>query len=131
MIKKIESLTENDFPSFLIRNVKHLDSGYVRIGTCFLLPDCDLIDVFLPKTGELKLTDLGTTLQWLSTYLISFNKQASQQTLEGIFQTYGVECVNGCIEFKLNSLDDVNEGIMSLAQACLSVANLMYAVKRD
>jgi hypothetical protein len=107
--------------------------GYVRIETPFMYSDRDIIDLFykVQESGEIILTDLGETTQWLRMQSTSQKRSEKQNLLiEDICQTHGTEMYRGMLTIRSSSqrlMDDISQ----LAQACIRVADLWLLERSD
>jgi hypothetical protein len=115
----------------LVRRVDTLPKGHVRIETAFLYPDGSSVDVFLVDDAPLfapgKLSDFGQTTSWLLDVQIRpWLSKKRQRFVEDALRIYGVEQHGGALEFSLESLDQLTDGLVKLGQACVRVADLSY-----
>jgi Domain of unknown function DUF1828 len=115
----------------LVRRVDTLPKGHVRIETAFLYPDGSSVDVFLvddaPLFAPRKLSDFGQTTSWLLDVQVRpWLSKKRQRFVEDALRIYGVEQHGGALEFSLESLDRLTDGLVKLGQACVRVADLSY-----
>lgn len=121
----------------LISCVDTVPKGHIRIETGFLYPDGAFIDVFLeqqngiPNLHKPKLTDFGGTWSWLQNLDLKPTKtKSTQKHYERVLEIYGCTQAGAAIERELNSLDEIQYGIIDLAQACLRTADLIYTKRQ-
>lgn len=117
----------------LVVGVDSLPRGHVRLETPFLYPDGSSVDVFLvedenePLLPSRKLSDLGQTHSWLLDVQVRpWLSKKRQRFVEDALRLHGVEQQGGALERRLDSLDDLMDGIVHLGQACVRVADLIY-----
>ncbi len=109
-------------------------SGYTRIRTPYLYPDGDVIDLFLSQTdgGSSTLTDLGETLGWLRTQMVSERKTDRQRRLiEDVCLTHGVELYRGMLMVRVKNFGEVAEAVSRLSQAALRVSDLWFTFRNQ
>jgi hypothetical protein len=105
----------------LVRGVDTLPKGHVRIETAFLYPDGSSVDVFLVDDAPLfapgKLSDFGQTTAWLLDVQVRpWLSKKRQRFVEDALRIYGVEQHGGALEFSLESLDRLTDGLVKLGQ---------------
>ena len=114
----------------LIREVTLLPRGHIRLETAFKYPDGTSLEVFVRKpdlANELHLTDLGQTHSWLLDVQVRpWLSKKRQAFLDDALKTCGVEQEGGELKLSLKGLEQLTEGTIRLAQACLRVADLSY-----
>ena len=114
----------------LIREATLLPRGHIRLETAFKYPDGTSVEVFVRKpdlANEVLLTDLGQTHAWLLDMQVRpWLSKKRQAFLDDALKTCGVEQEGGELKLKLTGIDQVNEGTIRLAQACLRAADLSY-----
>lgn len=115
----------------LIRGIDQLPTGPVRVETAFLYPDGASVDLFVAEAAglfpSLRLTDLGQTMSWLLDVQVKpWLSRKRQGFLEDAIRLYGVEQRGGELVRPLPALEDLVPSIVSLGQACVRVADLMY-----
>lgn len=115
----------------LVRGVDVTRRGAARLETIFLYPDGSSVDVFVqeqdPISKKLKLTDLGQTTSWLLDVQVKpWLSKTRQRFLEDALRLYDVQQAGGALEYQLESLDGLVDGIVRLGQACVRVADLTY-----
>ena len=101
------------------------EEGYEQVGTPFLYPDGDAIDVFLIFEGDsILVADLGETMRWLCTQSFSMRLSVKQTRLvSDICMTHGVGLHNGVIETRCHR-SDLAHAIMRVAQVASRVADV-------
>lgn len=99
---------------------------YTRVQTPLLLPDGDVIDIFIRKTdSSFLLTDLGETLRWLKGQTASSRRTNKQMKIvEDICKTLGVSFFRGMISINTNNSDELASKLMEVSQAALRVADI-------
>ena len=125
MTNLYQDIAKNIGSSFTCTVAAH---GYVRIETPFMYPDRDIIDLFykLQDSGEVILTDLGGTTQWLRMQSTSQKRSEKQNLLiDDICQTHGTEMYRGMLTIR-SSAQRLMDDISQLAQACIRVADLWF-----
>jgi len=125
MTNLYQDIAKNIGSSFTCTVAAH---GYVRIETPFMYPDRDIIDLFykLQDSGEVILTDLGGTTQWLRMQSTSQKRSEKQNLLiDDICQTHGTEMYRGMLTIR-SSTQRLMDDISQLAQACIRVADLWF-----
>lgn len=115
----------------LIRTVDQVPKGHLRMETAFLYPDGSSIDVFvvdeLATSGTLKLSDLGQTTSWLLDLQVRpWLSKKRQRFVDDALRIYGIRQSGGALEWPMQSLDHVVDGVVRLGQACVRVADLTY-----
>jgi hypothetical protein len=115
----------------LVRGIDVLRSGPLRIETAFLYPDGGSIDLFLIEDDglfrSLHLSDLGQTMSWLLDLQVKpWLSRKRQSFVDDALRLYGVEQKGGELVHPLDSPDALVPAIVSLGQACLRVADLMF-----
>jgi hypothetical protein len=117
----------------LVKGVDRLPKGHLRIETGFLYPDGSSIEVFLVESAgslfgqSLKLSDLGQTIAWLLDVQVKpWISKKRQAFLEDAIRLYRVNQEGGALEYPLESLEELPQGVVRLAQACLRVADLTF-----
>lgn len=115
----------------LVRGIDRLPTGPVRIETAFLYPDGASIDLFVAEESTLfpsqRLTDLGQTMSWLlDVQLKPWLSRKRQGYLEDALRLYKVEQRGGELTRLLADTSELVPGIVSLGQACVRVADLMF-----
>lgn len=114
----------------LIRGVDQVPKGHLRMETAFLYPDGSSIDVFVVETaatGALKLSDLGQTTSWLLDVQVRpWLSKKRQRFVEDALRIYGISQSGGALEWPMNSLEQVVDGVVRLGQACVRIADLTY-----
>jgi hypothetical protein len=114
----------------LIRGVDKVPKGHLRMETAFLYPDGSSIDVFVVQTSAnvgLKLSDLGQTTTWLLDVQVRpWLSKKRQRFVEDALRIYGISQSGGALEWPINSLDQVVDGVVRLGQACVRIADLTY-----
>ncbi|NQT39091.1 MAG: DUF1828 domain-containing protein [Planctomycetes bacterium] len=105
--------------------------GYVRIRTPYLLPDGDIIDLFLRDDGKYHtLTDLGETLRWLRCNALTARKTIKQrQLIADVCRTCGIELFKGQLTLRTEAESGFAEKVTRLAQACLKVADIWFTFR--
>jgi Domain of unknown function DUF1828 len=111
----------------LLTGIDRVPTGYLRMETAFLYPDGSSIEVFLIEPAgsseRLKLSDLGQTTAWLLDVQVKPRISKKRRTrLENTIRLYGVRQEGGALEYPLDSLEELPQGVVRLAQACLRVA---------
>lgn len=106
------------------------ERGDLRVTTPFLLPDRDLVDLFLAETDEgTVVTDYGLAMSWLRMHSESGAiPTATRATIKSIIKTLGVTQRDGQLETRLHSSEDLPHAIHRLGQAVTRVADLWYSV---
>ncbi len=101
------------------------EEGYDQVGTPFLYPDGDAIDVFLAFEGDSVLvSDFGETMRWLYTQSPSMRLSPKQTGLVAdICLTHGVEFQNGVIETHCHP-SELAAAIVQAAQVASRVADI-------
>lgn len=122
--------------SALVLDVDTVPRGHVRITTGFLYPEGSSMDLFLVNTrftdGALKLTDFGSTLEWLMDLEVyPENSPAQTALLIAAARNCGVSFERGELELDLAALDELPDAIMRLGQTCLRLADLLYTTRGD
>jgi hypothetical protein len=122
--------------SALVLDVDTVSRGHVRITTGFLYPEGSSMDLFLVNTeftdGALKLTDFGSTLEWLMDLEVyPENSPAQTALLIAAARNCGVSFERGALELDLATVDELPDAIMRLGQTCLRVADLFYTTRGD
>jgi hypothetical protein len=115
----------------LVCSLDSLKAGHVRLETAFLYPDGSSVDVFVverePLLKSIVLSDLGQTTTWLLDVQVRpWLSKKRQQLVEDALRLYRVEQRGGALEKPLKSVDEIMDGIVHLAQACVRVADLTY-----
>jgi hypothetical protein len=115
----------------IVRGVDLVERGHIRIETAFLYPEGSSVDLFIPRArtlfAELRLSDLGQTMQWLLDVQVRpWLSKKRQGFVVDVLRLYGVRQEGGALEIPLASLDELVPGIVRLGQACLRVADLLY-----
>ena len=115
----------------LVRGVDQLRTGPVRIETAFLYPDGASVELFVAEEPGLfpiqRLTDLGQTMAWLLDVQVKpWLSRKRQGFLEDALRLYGVEQRGGELARPLPELEAIVPGIVSLGQACVRAADLMF-----
>lgn len=102
----------------------------VRVTTPFLLPDRDLVDLFLVERNDSTVvTDYGLALSWLRMHSESgVIPTATRTVIKSITQTLDVDQRRGQLETNLQDSEDLPRAIHRLGQAVTRVADLWYSV---
>ncbi|MCL4686401.1 DUF1828 domain-containing protein [Myxococcota bacterium] len=105
--------------------------GQVRIRTPFLLPDGDVIDLYLQRADDVvTLSDLGETLRWLRMQTISQKRTGRQQALvQDVCQTHGVELFRGMLMLRIGPGESLAQAVIRLAEASVRVADLWFTFR--
>lgn len=106
-------------------------NGMVRIRSPLLLPDGDIIDVFMIELGsQVLVTDLGETLRWLHMQAsISKRTKKQDRMIADIVLTHGVEESDGQLNVRIGSLSELGQAVIALSQACSRVADLWFTLR--
>lgn len=102
--------------------------GWTRIRTPYLYPDGEVIDLFY-KTSQDRpiLTDLGETLRWLRSQVVSeFLAKKQEQAIQDIVLTHGVEQYRGALLVRVTEGEAIAAAVTGLAQAAIAVSNLWF-----
>ena len=101
------------------------EEGYEQVGTPFLYPDGDTIDVFLTFEGDSFLVaDFGETMRWLYTQSPSMRLSPKQTGLVAdICLTHGVGFQKGVIETRCHP-SELASAIVQVAQVASRVADV-------
>jgi hypothetical protein len=115
----------------LVREVDQLEKGHIRIETAFLYPEGGSVDLFIRRDDtlfpEIRLSDLGHTMQWLLDVQVRPWLSKKRQTyLEDVLRTFDVRQEGGALEAQVASLEDLPPAVVRLGQACVRVADLYY-----
>ena len=115
----------------LVRAVDQLPTGPVRFETAFLYPEGSSVDLFMVEDGPLlpahRLSDLGNTMAWLHDVQVKpWLSKKRQQFLSDAIRTHGVVQRGGALERTLHTGDELMPGLISLGQACIRAADLVY-----
>jgi len=115
----------------LIQSVDQIRGSTIRIETAFLYPDGASVDIFVVTEGErspdLILSDLGQTMSWLLDVQVKpWLSRKRQGFLDDVLKLYGVLQQGGALVRPLVGIDHLVPGIVSLGQACVSTADLMF-----
>lgn len=115
----------------LVRRVDSVRGAAIRIETAFLYPDGASIDLFVVEEAEpsraLRLSDFGQTMSWLLDVQVKpWLSRKRQGFLDDVMNLYKVEQQGGELVRSLAGLDELVPGIVSLGQACVRVADLMF-----
>ena len=127
----LESVKSKLSSHSLVRDVDQLPRGHIRIETALLYPDGGSIDVFVqneqPLLKGFELTDFGQTIVWLLNVQVKpWESKKRQRFLEDAIRLYGVQKKDGELTLPIDSLDQIPEGMLRLAQACLRVSDLNF-----
>lgn len=115
----------------IVKDVTETELGHVRIETSFLYPEGSYVDLYVPHDHslfkQLKLSDLGQTMQWLLDVQVRpWLSKKRQRFVEDVMHIYGAEQRGGVLELELPSLDGLVDGVVRLGQACVRVTDLIY-----
>lgn len=115
----------------LVRAIDELRGGQIRLETAFVYPDGGSIDLFLVENADLfrdlRLTDLGQTMSWLfDARVMPWLSPKRKGFVDDVLELYGIEQEGGQLLVRLGSLDELMPRIVSLGQACLRVADLVF-----
>jgi hypothetical protein len=105
--------------------------GYVRISTPFLLPDGDVIDLFLRDDGgHHTLTDLGETTRWLRMQT-SVPRRTDRQTrlIADVCKNFGIEFYRGALNLRVPDTKSFADKISRLGQACVRVSDVWFTMR--
>ncbi len=100
----------------------------VRVRTPMMLPDGDLVDVFvLERDGECIVTDFGDTLGWLwqRSHRSSLTKKQLAMVDDACF-TLGVELRDGQLVIRGVPSERVVKAVLRLGQAAMRVADVSF-----
>jgi hypothetical protein len=119
----------------LVRDVVPVERGHVQIETGFKYPDGSSIDIYVKNhnkllwPAELTLTDFGNTISWIGFLGVDpFKNKKRNRIFQSIIEIYDVNESGACLECKVNT-DELANGLIRLAQACLRVADLGYMAR--
>ncbi|WP_254509378.1 DUF1828 domain-containing protein [Anatilimnocola floriformis] len=104
---------------------------YTKIHTPYLLPDGDVIDLFLRDDGNFHtLTDLGETTRWLRMQT-NVSKRTSRQTslIFDIVSTLGIEFFKGALNIRVDNVNDIAEALTRLGQGCVRVSDVWFTMR--
>lgn len=106
------------------------DRGDVRVTTPFLLPDRDLVDLFLVTRNDgTVMTDYGLAMSWLRMHSESgVIPSTTRATIRSIIDTLDVSQQQGQLETNMQDSEDLPHAIHRLGQAVTRVADLWYSV---
>lgn len=115
----------------LVREIDRLDTGPIRIETAFLYPDGASIDLFMVedegRSHATMLSDLGQTMAWLLDVQVKpWLSRKRQGLIDDVLRLYAVEQRGGELVRAIARPDMLMPAIVSLGQACLRVADLMF-----
>jgi hypothetical protein len=115
----------------LVEAISRLPRGHLRLETGFRYPDGTSIEVYLVEEGPglppRRVSDLGQTMAWLLNLQVKpWLSKKRQLLIEDALRTYGVRQSGGALDIELGAMDDLMRCIVSLGQACLRVADLIY-----
>ena len=118
----------------LVKECHNVGDGTLRFATPFLYPNGSNVDLFLKKSerclvGEFVLTDLGNTAAWLlDLHIKPWSTKKRQMALKDICDSLSVTHEKGELRvwLALEDVADLPGKIVSLAQACLRMADLVF-----
>ena len=104
----------------------------VRVRTPFLLPDRDMVDIFvLEREDGLAVTDLGDAIGWL--YYVDGVVEPTplrQRMVVSVCRDLGVAYHQGQLVVRGVKRDDLLEAILLVSQAVLRVADITFTVRQ-
>ena len=105
--------------------------GGVRVRTPLLLPDRDMIDVFVvERDGGFVVTDYGDTLGWIAVQSVKNKVPQSQLALiQEVCRSLGLVIDHGEIVARDVSLDQLPSAVFSVAQGIMRVADSAYTAR--
>jgi len=115
----------------LVVRVDRLPRGHARVQTTFRYPDRSSVDLFVKDDGGLfppsVLTDFGQTTAWLLDMQIKPWLSKKRRTMvEDVLHAYSVRQNGGAFEVDFANLDELEPKVVTLAQACLRISDLMF-----
>ena len=104
---------------------------YYRIGTPYLYPDGDNIDLFCRWDGDtVTVTDLAETVGWLRMQSIATRRSPNQDRLiADVCITHGVEFQRGMLQARWRPDEDLASVCNRVAQAALRVSDLWFTLR--
>ncbi len=132
-MNKLADVRANLACKALVRDADQLPKGHIRIETTFKYPDGGSIELFVvegrstPPSAPNVLSDLGQTTAWLLNLQIKpWLSKERQALINDVLEVYGVRQEGGAFEIDVASLDELEPKIVTLAQACLRIADLTF-----
>ena len=105
--------------------------GDVRVRTPFLLPDRDVVDLFVKiDNRDLHVSDYGLALSWLRTHSATGKlSPPTREHIEDLMQTLDVRLYRGQIEIRGATAAEVGFAIHKVGQAVVRVAELFRTMR--
>lgn len=115
----------------LLHGFRKLPRGHYRADTKLLYPDGAAISVFvergdLASAGGCVISDFGNTLAKLAEYQVDARAASRFQTIKDSVGSLGVRVQNDRLVLELSGKDQIADGIITLSQACLRAACLIF-----
>lgn len=127
---KIQEIKDSIICHNIIKEAELAHKGHVRFETVFKYPDGSNIDVFLNKNSNEKslcLTDFGTTIgMLLDLQLKPWLSPNKKKFTDDILETLELKLNGSSIEKSVSSINEIESGIISVAQGCLRFSDLIF-----
>ena len=106
-------------------------NGYVRIRTPYFYPDGDIVDLYFREHGgDVLLSDLGSTLQWLNTQTpVERRTRRQKLMIQDVCITHNVQFSEGALLLRLDGHADLAKAVARLAQAASRVADIYFTLR--
>ena len=103
----------------------------VKIRTPFVLPDGDIVDVFVvERSGGYVVTDFGDALGWLRTQSIRGKLTPRQRDLlKDICMTLGIELERGQLLLRVGEINEIGEAVQRIGQSIVRVTDLWFTFR--
>lgn len=128
----MQQIRENLSTYCMVDSTDILPSGHLRVETKLLYPDGSNIDVFVEKRNErvpagTTISDFGQTFFTLYEHQVQpWETRSRLEKLKETVRSLGVELIDDKLSIGVDSLENVQDAVLRLAQACLRASCFIF-----